>query len=158
MIRILGLDPGSRITGFGLIEKNCQQLRYLASGCIRLGKLDLALRLKKIYESVKEILTDYQPTDAAIEQVFVHKNNRSALTLGHARGAAMVAVSMNHLSIAEYAPRKIKQVVVGYGGAEKEQVQKMVQMLLQLDGLPQADAADALAVAICHASTMGEKA
>lgn len=150
---ILGIDPGSRITGFGVIKRTGQKIEYVVSGCIRTGDGEMAERLKKIYEGVSELIDTYQPQEFAIEQVFMGKNADSALKLGQARGVAMVAACMKELGVAEYAPRSIKQAVVGKGSATKEQVQHMVQYLLKLPGKPQADAADALAIAICHAHT-----
>lgn len=150
---ILGIDPGSRITGFGVIKRNGQKIEYLASGCIRTGEGELAERLKIIFSGVSELIGQYQPNEFAIEQVFMGKNADSALKLGQARGCAIVAASLQNLPVAEYAPRSIKQAVVGKGSATKEQVQHMVQYLLKLPGTPQADAADALAIAICHAHT-----
>lgn len=155
MTVILGIDPGSRVTGFGLVHvKNMSnQIAYLASGCIRTIKAEtLTERLGLIYQGIQEVIEIYRPQEVAIEQVFLRDNVMSALKLGHARGAAMVACSVHALRVAEYAPRVIKQAVVGFGGAEKNQVQKMVVELLQLNQSPAADAADALAVAICHAN------
>ncbi|MFY9179248.1 MAG: crossover junction endodeoxyribonuclease RuvC [Venatoribacter sp.] len=150
---ILGIDPGSRITGFGVVRRTGQKIEYVVSGCIRTGEGDLPERLKKIYQDVTEIIQTYQPQQFAIEQVFMGKNADSALKLGQARGVAIVAASLQNLPVSEYAPRSIKQAVVGKGSATKEQVQHMVQYLLKLPGKPQADAADALAIAICHAHT-----
>lgn len=150
---ILGIDPGSRITGFGVIRRTGQKIEYVVSGCIRTGEGELAGRLKKIYDGVSELISTYQPEQFAIEQVFMGKNADSALKLGQARGVAIVAAVQQGLPVAEYAPRTIKQAVVGKGSAAKEQVQHMVQYLLKLPGIPQADAADALAIAICHAHT-----
>jgi crossover junction endodeoxyribonuclease RuvC len=150
---ILGIDPGSRITGFGVIHYNhqYQELKYLACGCIRtLEKENLSERLGLIFKGLQDIIQTYKPTVAAIEQVFLKHNVLSALKLGHARGAAMAACDMFNLSVAEYSPRAVKQAVVGYGGAEKLQVQTMIMDLLKLDHKPSADASDALAVAICH--------
>lgn len=149
---ILGIDPGSRLTGFGIIESRGSKLRYLTSGCIRIDTAqDLAYRLKQIFTCVTQLIEEYQPDEFAIEQVFMGKNADSALKLGQARGSAIVAASMKELSVFEYAARAVKQAVTGRGGAEKEQVQHMVQVLLNLPGKPQADAADALAIAITHA-------
>jgi crossover junction endodeoxyribonuclease RuvC len=148
---ILGIDPGSRITGFGVIRSNGIRHQYITSGCIRLTGKDLAQRLLEIYENIGKIITLHQPDEAAIEQIFLHKNPNSALKLGHARGVAIVAISQHILPVAEYATRQIKQAVVGYGNASKLQIQQMIKTTLKLSGLPQADAADALAVAICHA-------
>ncbi|MEY3182027.1 MAG: hypothetical protein RLZ35_12 [Pseudomonadota bacterium] len=150
-MRILGIDPGSVVTGYGLIEQQRRQSIYVTSGCIRVGKKAFAERLSVIFEDLSALIKAYEPTIVAIERVFVHKNVASALKLGQARGAAIVAAAQQGLLVAEYAPREIKKAVVGYGGAEKSQIQQMIQMLLGLSGLPQADAADALAVAVCHA-------
>jgi crossover junction endodeoxyribonuclease RuvC len=147
---ILGIDPGSRITGYGVIKKVGQKSEYIASGCIRLQGDELAGRLKQIYDGVREIIGQFKPTEFAIEQVFMAKNPDSALKLGQARGAAIVAATTFDLPVAEYSARQIKQAVVGKGAAEKSQVQHMVTYLLGLGATPQADAADALAVALCH--------
>lgn len=147
---ILGIDPGSRITGYGLIDAQKQKYVYLASGCVRVTAEALGQRLLQIFEGLQHVIAQYQPVVCAIEQVFVHRNVDSALKLGQARGVAMVASSYHGLEIGEYTPRQIKQAVVGYGGADKTQVQHMVKTLLSLNATPQADAADALAVAICH--------
>lgn len=152
MTIILGIDPGSRITGYGLIQYKRNACTYIASGCIKTSGDLIASRLLQIYGGIKSIIEQYQPEHAAIEKVFVHENPDSALKLGQARGALLVAVAGFDLSVAEYSPRTIKQTVVGYGGAEKQQVQQMVKCLLGLSDVPQKDAADALAVAMCHAS------
>lgn len=149
---ILGIDPGSRLTGFGVIEAHGSKLRYITSGCIRIDtSQDLAYRLKQIYTCVSQIIDEQSPNEFAIEQVFMGKNVDSALKLGQARGSAIVAASMQDLPVFEYAARAVKQAVTGRGAADKEQVQHMVQILLSLPGKPQADAADALAIAITHA-------
>lgn len=154
---ILGIDPGSRITGYGVIEQHGARLTYLGSGCIKLARtggtttIPLATRLKMIHDGVSELIQQFQPTDFAIEQVFMARNPDSALKLGQARGAAIVAAAVHGLPVEEYAARAVKQAVVGTGGADKEQVQHMVKQILKLPRMPQADAADALAVAICHA-------
>ena len=151
---ILGVDPGSRLTGFGVIRAEGTKHSYITSGCIRLdGDAPLPDRLKVIFESVIEIIADYQPDEFAIEQVFMAKSAGSALKLGQARGAAIVAAVNRDLPVFEYSARRIKQSVVGTGAADKEQVQHMVRHLLKLPGAPQADAADALAAALCHAHT-----
>lgn len=151
---ILGIDPGSRLTGFGVVRAAAGRMSYLASGCIRLSTADpLATRLQKIYEGVSSIIEEHSPTELAIEEVFMSKSAGSALKLGQARGAAIVAAAVRGLAVFEYAPRSIKQAVVGNGNAEKSQVQHMVCTLLGLPGTPQADAADALAAALCHAHT-----
>jgi crossover junction endodeoxyribonuclease RuvC len=149
---ILGIDPGLRTTGFGVIEKQGATLRYIASGTIKTG-LEGALppRLKVILNGVSEVVSTYRPSCAAIEKVFVNVNPHSTLLLGQARGAAITALVGADLDVAEYSPTQIKQSVVGTGKAAKEQVQEMVSRLLKLPGLPGSDAADALGVAICHA-------
>ncbi len=151
-MRILGIDPGSRITGFGIVNvlRN-GKVQYVASGCVRVGKGLLDARLKTIYDGVVEIIRAYQPTAIAIEKVFLAHNADSALKLGQARGAAITASANHEISVAEYTARQIKRAVVGKGAADKRQVQHMVKALLDLSGAPQADAADALACAICHA-------
>lgn len=153
MAIILGIDPGSRVTGYGVIRQVGRQLSYLGSGCIRTKVDDLPSRLKLIYAGVTEIITQFQPDYFAIEQVFMAKNAASALKLGQARGAAIVAAATQNLPVAEYEARKVKQSVVGNGAADKIQVQHMVKTLLRLPAAPQEDAADALAVALCHANT-----
>lgn len=156
-MRILGIDPGLRVTGFGIIEKQGSRLHYVGSGCIRTTGAgtgdheDLPARLKLILEGIAEIITTYQPQQAAIEKVFVNVNPQSTLLLGQARGAAISALVLASLPVAEYTALQIKQAVVGQGKAAKEQVSHMVQKLLALDGAPGSDAADALACAICHA-------
>lgn len=150
---ILGIDPGSRITGYGVIRQVGRNLEYLGSGCIRTSVEDIPGRLKQIYAGVSEVITQFQPDAFAIEEVFMGKNASSALKLGQARGSAIVAAVNADLPVSEYAARLIKQAVVGSGGADKAQVQHMVRSVLKLPGKPQADAADALAVAICHAHT-----
>jgi len=148
--RILGVDPGSRITGYGVIEVHGRQQSYIASGCIRTRSEDIPGRLREIFEGLLEITSEYQPAEMAIEQVFMHRNADSALKLGQARGAAICACGTHDLSISEYSPREIKQAVVGKGSASKDQVQHMVTAILSLNAAPQEDAADALAVALCH--------
>jgi len=148
--RILGIDPGSRFTGFGVIDFDGDQPAYVASGTIKSPDGTFPDRLKKIFESVGEIVAQYRPDIVAIESVFMARNADSALKLGHARSAALCATFSFEVEVFEYAPREIKQAVVGTGAASKEQVQHMVVSLLQLDGMPAADAADALAAAICH--------
>lgn len=147
---ILGIDPGSRCTGFGVIQTDGVRHRYVASGAIRTTDSDMSVRCFEIFSSLQTIITTYQPTEAGIEQVFVSHNPNSAIKLGQARGAALVALASAGLSMGEYSPRKVKQAIVGYGGADKVQVQHMVKMLLNLSDLPQVDAADALAIALCH--------
>lgn len=152
MAIILGIDPGSRVTGFGVIDSDGSRHRYVASGCIRMDpELTLPARLQRIYGGVAEIVATYHPAQAAIEQVFLAKNADSALKLGQARGAAIVALMNHGLPVAEYSARQVKLSVVGRGAALKEQVQHMVVNLLGLTKAPPADAADALAIAITHA-------
>jgi crossover junction endodeoxyribonuclease RuvC len=150
-MRVLGIDPGSRITGFGVVQvlRN-GTLSYVASGCVRIPKDSLAARLKTIYDGVSEIIRTYQPTVLAVEKVFMAVNADSALKLGQARGAAILAGVNHALPISEYTALQIKRAAVGKGHAAKSQVQHMVKALLDLPGAPQADAADALACAICH--------
>ena len=153
MSLILGIDPGSRKTGFGIISTGSGRNEYVTSGVIRLPAGELAERLKVIYESVSELIELHCPQQLAIEQVFMAKNAASALKLGHARGAAIVACVTRGMDVAEYSARQIKQSVVGTGAADKAQVQHMVKAILKLPGEPQEDAADALATALCHAHT-----
>ena len=156
MAVILGIDPGSRKTGFGIINVDRKKPRYVSSGTIRLPvKEPLSIRLKVLFESLSEIIATHQPTVAAIESVFMAKSADSALKLGHARGAAMVACVAHDLGVHEYAARKIKQSVVGTGAASKQQVQYMVTVLLGLSAEPAEDAADGLAAALCHCHTEG---
>lgn len=140
-----------RITGFGVIDKNGGNLAYVSSGCIKTSEGELSLRLKSILDNLSEIIVQYQPEHVAVEQVFVNINPKSTLLLGQARGAAICAAVMNNLVVAEYTALQIKQAVVGNGHAKKDQVQEMVMRLLNLVSCPTADAADALACAICHA-------
>jgi len=152
---ILGIDPGLRTTGFGVIEKHGNKLRYIASGTVKTGSEgQLPPRLKIILQGVSEIVGTYQPDCAAIEKVFVNVNPQSTLLLGQARGAAICALVHADLSVAEYTALQVKQAVTGHGKAAKEQVQEMVSRLLSLPGLPGTDAADALGVAICHANSI----
>ena len=150
-MKILGIDPGLRVTGFGVIHKEGQRLTYVASGTIRIPEGDLPSRLKVILDGVGELARHYQPDCAAIEIVFANMNPQSTLLLGQARGAAICGLVGAQLSVAEYTALQVKKAVVGQGKAQKSQVQDMVQRLLKLEGLPGTDAADALGVAICHA-------
>jgi len=150
-VRILGIDPGLRVTGFGVLDRDGQQLSYVASGCIRTPDGELPERLKTILNSMSEVITRHQPDHVAVEKVFVNVNPQSTLLLGQARGAAICAAVLADLPVAEYTALQVKQAVVGNGHADKEQVQQMVQRLLKLSGTPSPDAADALACAICHA-------
>jgi len=152
-MNILGIDPGSRITGFGLIKANKLKFTYKNSGCIR-TQGDLNDRVITIYSSIKEILEKHQVDIVVIERVFMRPdrpNPDAAIKLGHARGAVIVAAGVQDLPIVDYSPNQIKKTVVGKGHASKEQISFMVQQLLKLNKAPQADAADALAGAICHA-------
>lgn len=152
VVRILGIDPGLRVTGFGVIEAEGSVLRYVASGCIRSDdKAGLPDRLKTLCAGIGEVIRSYAPDQAAVEKVFVNVNPQSTLLLGQARGAAIAALVGADLPVAEYTALQVKQSVVGHGKAAKEQVQHMVVRLLSLSGVPRADAADALACAICHA-------
>jgi crossover junction endodeoxyribonuclease RuvC len=152
-IRILGLDPGSRATGYGVIDKEGDCLRFVTCGVIRTSsKLDFAIRLREIHDGLCEVIGKQQPDRAAVEEVFMSRNPMSALKLGHARGVAMLAACRHGLPVREYSARAVKQAVTGYGQAAKEQVQQMVRILLQLSASPSQDAADALAVALCHAN------
>jgi len=151
--RILGIDPGSRITGFGVIDVVGQDYVYVASGCIRIKSDDFPERLKEIYLGLDEVISTYQPSMAAIEQVFVKINVGAALKLGQARGAAICACVVREMKVGEYSANQVKKAVVGRGHATKEQVQHMVVAHLRLNKTPQADAADALAIALCHAQT-----
>jgi crossover junction endodeoxyribonuclease RuvC len=150
-MKILGIDPGLRTTGFGIISQQGGKLAYVASGTIKTPDADLPQRLKVILSGVAEIIRTYSPDCAAIEKVFVNVNPQSTLLLGQARGAAICALVGADLAVAEYTALQVKQAVVGHGKAHKQQVQDMVQRLLMLSGMPSTDAADALGVAICHA-------
>jgi len=151
---VLGIDPGSRKTGFGLIEVKGGKVSYLSSGTIHIdSSQSLPERLKVIFESVTQIIQQYQPDEVAVEKVFLAKNADSALKLGQARGAAIVAAVQYGLPVAEYEARKVKQSLVGNGAADKGQVLHMVKALLKLPGDPKEDAADALAVAVCHSNS-----
>ncbi len=147
---ILGIDPGSRITGFGVIKIQDKKMYYVASGCIRITDEDTANRLKQIQDGINEVISIYCPTESAIEQIFMFQNPGGALKLGQARGVAMCTLATNGLEVSEYSAKQVKQAVVGTGGAAKAQVQHMVQSILGLSKKPQEDAADALAIAICH--------
>ena len=155
MIRILGIDPGSRTTGFGVVDVEGQRLICAASGCIHTRGETLAERLADIHRGILEVVEEYAPEEVAIERVFVQRNADSALKLGQARGAAISAVAGLRLPVHEYSPTQIKQAVVGRGNAAKPQVQHMVCALLRLNRTPPADAADALAMAICHGHLRG---
>lgn len=155
MSLIIGIDPGSRLTGYGIIQKEGSKLTFVDAGTIRTETAEMPERLKRIFAGVERIVKFYGPTEAAVEQVFMAQNPDSALKLGQARGAAVAALVNLDLKVAEYTARQIKQSVVGYGAADKEQVQMMVMRILNLTIKPQQDAADALAAAICHAHVSG---
>lgn len=150
-VRILGIDPGSRLTGFGIIEAASGQARYIASGSVRSGSGSFPERLALIYRSIGDVVERYRPGVVVIESVFMHRNAGSALKLGQARAAALCGTFAADAEVFEFAPREIKQAIVGSGAASKEQVQHMVRSLLQLDGMPTPDAADALAAALTYA-------
>ncbi|QJQ96668.1 MULTISPECIES: crossover junction endodeoxyribonuclease RuvC [Halomonadaceae] len=148
---ILGIDPGSRITGYGVLDVSTSTPIYVASGCIRIKADDLAQKLAQVYAGVSELIAVHRPGEFAIEQVFMASNPDSALKLGQARGTAIVCAANHGLAVSEYGPRQIKQAVTGTGSADKVQVQHMVTAILGLSATPQADAADALAIALTHA-------
>lgn len=148
--RILGIDPGSRQTGFGILDYESDAASYVASGAVDSTEGNFPQRLRVIHRSVARLVADYQPDAVAIESVFVHRNAGSALKLGHARAAAICATFEGDVDVFEYAPREIKQAIVGTGAATKEQIQHMVKAMLHLDGELSPDAADALAAALCH--------
>lgn len=150
-LRILGIDPGSRFTGFGVVDKRGNQLSHVASGRIATGSGPLAERLEVIFRDLTAIITEHAPRVVAVEGLFHHKNASSALKLGHARGVALLACQLEGLDLHEYQPSVVKQAVTGSGRAEKEQVQQMIKHMLRLRGELALDASDALAVAICHA-------
>jgi len=152
-VRILGIDPGSRLTGYGVVETAGDRIAWVQHGAIRTDGEDFPARLAQIYAGIGEVLATWQPQEVAIERVFVHRNADSALKLGHARSAAICATFAYTVSLYEYAPRAVKQAVTGLGGADKVQVARMVGMLLGLKGELQPDAADALAIAICHSNS-----
>ena len=150
-VRILGIDPGLRATGYGVVDRDGSHLAYVASGCVRSVSGDLPARIGTILDGLREVIALHAPQQVAIEQVFVNVNPKSTLLLGQARGTAICAAVLSGLPIAEYTALQIKQAVVGKGHASKDQVQEMVRRLLSLSATPGADAADALACAICHA-------
>ncbi|WP_153101327.1 crossover junction endodeoxyribonuclease RuvC [Paraburkholderia hayleyella] len=150
-MRILGIDPGLRVTGFGIIDQTGQQLTYVTSGVIKTADADLPSRLGTIFDGIATLARQHAPDQSAIEKVFVNVNPQSTLLLGQARGAAICALVAHGVPVAEYTALQLKQAVVGYGRASKEQMQQMVARLLCLSGTPGTDAADALGMAICHA-------
>lgn len=157
-IRILGIDPGSRITGYGIVDFHLNHARHVASGCIQVRGGDLTARLRSIFDGITSIVDSEGPAEIAVEQVFFHRNAASALKLGQARGAALMAGVTRGLPLFEYSPNEVKQAVTGRGHAPKDQVQHMIKILLCLRELPASDAADALAVAICHGHTSQTRA
>ncbi len=154
--RILGIDPGSRITGYGVIDSDGMHSRHVASGCIRVSDQAWPERLGGIFQGVLAVVQEYQPWEVAVEQVFFARNPSSALKLGQARGAAICAALSLGVLVHEYSPKSVKQAVVGTGGADKVQVQHMMKVILSLQEDPSVDQADALAVAVCHAHTLGK--
>jgi crossover junction endodeoxyribonuclease RuvC len=157
-VRILGIDPGSRITGYGIVDVAGGDPVHVSSGCLRVGRDDFAARLHAIFTGLSALVAEFGPDEVAIERVFLSRNPDSALKLGQARGAALCATFARAdgaaaVPVFEYSATQIKQAVAGRGRAEKAQVQRMVQILLGTDGAPQADAADALAAALCRAYT-----
>lgn len=152
MQRILGVDPGSRKTGFGIVEVNGKQIQHVVNGRLMVGDGDFSDRLKQIFDGLTELIERYQPQTLAVEKVFLHKNADSALKLGQARGAAICAAVNQQLAVHEYSATQIKKAVVGNGHAKKDQVQYMMSVMLKLPETPLEDAADALACAITHAN------
>jgi crossover junction endodeoxyribonuclease RuvC len=157
-MRILGIDPGLRVTGFGVIDKSGQTLTYVTSGVIKTADADLPSRLNTIFEGISTLVRQHSPDQSSIEKVFVNVNPQSTLLLGQARGAAICGLVASGVPVAEYTALQLKQAVVGYGRATKEQMQQMVVRLLGLSGVPSSDAADALGMAICHAHAGGATA
>ncbi|MGV6826128.1 MAG: crossover junction endodeoxyribonuclease RuvC [bacterium] len=151
MPRILGIDPGSRITGYGVIDSDGRTSKHVSSGCIRTKGDDFCQRLGQIYRGISEVLSEVQPDEVAVESVFMAKNAASVLKLGQARGAAISAMVNAGLGVSEYSPREVKQALVGTGGADKEQVQHMIRLLLGVQHKMGLDESDALAIALCHA-------
>ncbi len=151
MAIIIGIDPGSRLCGYGLVDSSASEPSYVASGIIRLNEKAMVDRLALLFESLETLTSQYQPQQAAIEKVFVGKSADSALKLGQARGVALLALARSGIPLAEYSPRSIKQTVTGSGSADKRQVTDMVVRCLSLNAAPPEDAADALAIALCHA-------
>ena len=158
MPRILGIDPGSISTGYGIVDSEGQKLQYVICGNIRTSGAGIAERLTEIYFAIGAIVEEHSPDEVAVERAFMHKNADSALKLGQARAAAICGTLARKLPLHEYSPKEVKQAVVGKGGADKEQVQHMMRVILGLKGELQADSADALAIAVCHAHSRGLKA
>jgi len=155
LVRVMGIDPGSVVTGFGIIETDGIRSFHLTHGHIRVRGESFCERLGHIHSAIGEVVAEWLPAEVAIEQVFMSNNAMSALKLGQARGAAITAVVSRAIGVSEYAPRAIKQVVTGSGAADKAQVQVMVRAMLELRDELQADAADGLAIALCHAHSRG---
>lgn len=153
MAIILGIDPGSRVCGYGVINTVGNKLEYISSGCIKVADLPFTDRLQIIFEGVTEIIKRYQPIEVAVEEIFVGKSAVSALKLGQARGAVIVACTNQQLPVHEYPPNQIKKALAGRGRADKSQMQHMVTSILKLSAAPQEDASDALCVAVCHVHT-----
>ncbi len=151
MIRILGIDPGSINTGYGIIDTEGNHSTHIDNGIIKIKGDDLAAKLRCIFSGLNEVISEYQPQEISIEKVFMHRNADSALKLGQARGAAITACTMRDLPVHEYTANQVKQATVGKGHAAKQQVQHMIKILLCLQEVPATDAADALAIALCHA-------
>jgi len=151
-MRVIGLDPGLQRTGWGVIEATGSRLRYVACGVTSTADKPLAERLEGIYTGLRDVIANHHPFEAAVEETVVNKNALSSLKLGHARGVVLLAASMSGLAVSEYAAKRVKRAVTGTGGATKEQIIHMVGVLLPGAGRPVADAADALAVAVCHAN------
>lgn len=152
--RIIGIDPGSRITGYGVIDAVAGEVAFVCCGTVRTSEGDFAARLKEIHDGLAAVIAAHRPEVAAVEDVFLASNPRSALKLGQARGAAVLTAILAGLAVHDYTPRLVKQAVAGYGQADKAQVQHMVRVLLRLDATPSSDAADGLAVALCHAQRL----
>lgn len=154
-MRIIGIDPGTAITGYSLIEKQGNRLQVITYGCIYTeSKWDLSKRLHKIFVDISDLIKEYQPDHMAVEELFFNTNAKTALSVGHARGVVLLAGELNQLLVSGYTPLQVKQAISGYGRAEKSQIQKMVKTILCLEEIPKPDdAADALAVAICHSQS-----
>ena len=150
MTKILGIDPGSLITGYGIIEMESNYAKHMTHGLIHLEKMDISDKLRCLFRGLTDVIRKYEPNEASIEKVFLHKNADSALKLGQARGCAITACAEMGLPVFEYTANQVKQATVGKGHAAKQQIQHMIKILLCLDNEPQPDAADALAIALCH--------
>jgi crossover junction endodeoxyribonuclease RuvC len=153
--RILGIDPGSRVTGFGVIDSDGQRSVRVASGCIRVGEQPWPARLGSIFDAVAALVAEHRPHEMAVEQLIFARDPTAALKIGQARGAVLCAGLKGGVTVHEYSPKTVKLAVVGTGGADKTQVQHMVKVLLTLSDDPAEDEADALAIALCHAHSMG---